>query len=182
MFQSYTKDKNAYELHGELSALSSIQDIPYKIDNYHDLTIEQIIDMRNIVKELEYKREQLYKYKESLWKDTLLYECNLQKQKEIEAWLFDIINNIEKNQEIISKINIDYDLNIDNLEKIFKLKSMPSILNKASIYNYSYFNEDDIERINEFIVEGRKNQIEYRNINDTINRNYGDIKEIKIKY
>lgn len=171
-------DKNAYELHGELSALSSIQDIPYKIDNYHDLTIEQIIDMRNIVKELEYKREQLYKYKESLWKDTLLYECNLQKQKEIEAWLFDIINNIEKNQEIISKINIDYDLNIDNLEKIFKLKSMPSILNKASIYNYSYFNEDDIERINEFIVEGRKNQIEYRNINDTINRNYGDIKEI----
>lgn len=171
-------DKNAYELHGELSTLSAIQDIPYKFDNDHNLTIEQIIHMRSIVKELEYKREQLYKYKESLWKDTLLYECNLQKQKEIETWLFDIINNIEKNQEIISKINIDYDLSIDNLEKIFKLKSMASILKKASIYNYSYFNKEDIERIDKFIVEGRKNQIEYRNTNDTINRNYGDIKEI----
>lgn len=172
-------DKSAFDLHGELSKLSSTVNIPFKINNDNNLTIDQITNMKGVIKELEYKHSQLYKYKTSLWTSTLLNECNLQRQRELEVLIIDTLQSIEKLKETVLNINDTYNLNIDNLLKISTLNAIPNTLNTTAVYNYSYFSKESFGEICDYIEKGKLLQEEYNRTNDIVNLNYNNLEQIK---
>lgn len=171
-------DKNAFDLHGELSKLSSIVNIPFKINNDNNLTIDQITNMKSVIKELEYKHSQLYKYKTSLWTNTILNECNLQRQREIEVLILDTLHSFEKVKETVLNINDTYDLNIDNPLKISTLKAIQNILSANAIYNHSYFSKESLGKVYDYIENSKLLQEEYNKTNDIVNLKYTNIDQI----
>lgn len=173
-------DKSAFDLHGELSKLSYVADLNFSIGKVEELTINKVVEMQDIARELEYKHDTLNKYKESLWTNISLDSCNLQKQKEIEELLSKLSCSIKRMDKLSNKFNSYYNTNIDTVYKVYSIRDGLNKLNHTSSYIKTYFNEKYQDKIETAIEINKNYKYKYNTISKELLNTYKYIDNLYI--
>lgn len=173
-------NKSAFDLHGELALLSSISDLDFLIRDYEKLTVDKIIDMQNIARELEDKHNLLYKFKDSLWTNISINSCSIQKQKDIESLLYKLHNIFEKFNSLSEEFVNKSDIRIHNINELYCFREGIRSLNDESYYRRSFFYEEKYEEIDKLISINKDAQLKYKECYKELEILYKNFENFKV--
>ena len=167
-------NKSAFDFYGELSKISNVKDVNFKFDNISDFTLEKVLNLKNVVKELEFKHNELEQYKKSLWKTCLLDSINIQKEKEI-VLKFDefkeLINQIISFKKDLKEIN---DINIKTINQLLTYNNAVEKARDISYVNFNWFNKELLDDIEKVIFQNIDIQQSYFNYFNQLKKNYNE--------
>lgn len=147
---------SAFMIHGKLSELDNVANVSFELDNFINLSINNVIEMRNIIKKLEYIHKDANQYNKNLWHNTSMKSINNDEENKIRKILQDNLKICKFILEQSCKINSKYKCNINTLKKFFAVINILSETSLNNVCNKNFFVKKDEKRIRELIEQGRK--------------------------
>lgn len=163
---------SAFIVHGELSKLSNITNVSFELDNFINLSIDDVIEMRSIIKKLEYIHKDVNQYNKNFWHNTSMKSINDNEEDNIQKILQDNIKLCQFILEQSQNINNKYKSNINSLKKFLVVSDILSKTSLNNIGNKSFFIKKDEKRIRGLIEQGRDQKKKYLNEYNKLNEIY----------